>query len=243
MAKNDEINYLKNIGPDGMAHAANKPFSDPECGNYLVDLGFIMSLLPPPPLKLLDLGCGTGWTSVFFARRGYQVTAQDISGDMIHLANRNKEKAGIENAAFIESDFESLDFKNEFDCAVFYDSLHHSEDANMALKKIYAALKPGGVCVTCEPGKGHAKQSGQVVEKFRTTEKDMPPTCIIKIGKAVGFRTFRVYPRLMLLGRALYKTTRNPLINALLEIGLVRQLAVLRRMWCKQINGVVVMVK
>ena len=79
MAKQGEIDYLKNIGQDGIQHAVHKPFSDPECGKYLSELGAVFTLLPPPPARLLDIGCGTGWTSRFFARRGYEVVGIDMA--------------------------------------------------------------------------------------------------------------------------------------------------------------------
>ena len=52
MSKENEIAYLKNIGEDGQKHAINKPYSDFKCGSYLMDIGSIISLLPPPPQKV-----------------------------------------------------------------------------------------------------------------------------------------------------------------------------------------------
>ena len=86
MAKQGEIDYLMRIGEAGARHAAGKPYSDVGCGSYLMQIGCIMSLLPQPPCRLLDAGCGTGWTSVLFARRGYDVVGVDISEDMIFHA-------------------------------------------------------------------------------------------------------------------------------------------------------------
>ena len=69
MAKNGEIDYLKNLGEEGINHALNKPFSDTDCvGNILIQIGTVIGLLPPAPKNLLDLGCGTGWTSCFFRK-------------------------------------------------------------------------------------------------------------------------------------------------------------------------------
>jgi 2-polyprenyl-3-methyl-5-hydroxy-6-metoxy-1,4-benzoquinol methylase len=101
MAKQGEIDYIDNIGTDGALHAQNKPYSDPRCGNYFLDLGAIFLLLPPPPARLLDLGVGTGWTSIIFAQRGYQVIGQDIAPAMIELAHQNKQKAGVSNVDFL----------------------------------------------------------------------------------------------------------------------------------------------
>src|SRR2546430_16388417 len=96
MAKSGEIKYLSNLGEAGVWHAANKPFSDPGCGRYLAELGAILALLPPPPARLLDLGCGTGWTSVFFARAGYEVVGLDLAPDMIEPAEANRARAELD---------------------------------------------------------------------------------------------------------------------------------------------------
>ena len=197
MAKQGEIEYLQKIGEDGIHHAVHKPFSDPMCGAYLTDLGTILSQLPPVPAKLLDLGCGTGWTSVFFAKRGYDVVGVDISPDMIFHANANKDREKLSNLRFVVSDYEGMGFEEEFDCAVFFDSLHHAVDEEVAIRHVYRALKPGGICLTLEPGRGHAKAavSKAAVEKYGVTEKDMPPRRIIKMGKRAGFRDFTIFPR------------------------------------------------
>lgn len=175
----------------------NKPFSDGNCGLYLLDFGTILSLLPKPPAKLLDLGVGAGWTSIFYAKHGYDVTGQDIAEDMISLANLNKKRNSIENVRFMTCDYEQTSFNGEFDCAVFYDSLHHAVDEEKAIQAAYAALKPGGVCITAEPGVGHAgsPQSQQAMKTYGVTEKDMPPRLIIKNGKKAGFTQFKIYSR------------------------------------------------
>lgn len=198
MAKQDEEQYFDKIGEDGRHHALNKPFSDEHCGLYFTDMGMLFSLLPKPPARILDLGVGTGWTSVFLAQRGYEVTGQDISEDGIALANQNKERAGLANLSFIVADYEHLTFANEFDGAVFYDCLHHSEDTHLALSSVYKALKPGGFCVTIEPGTGHAAAEGSVNarKQWGVTEKDMPPKTIVALAEQIGFRDHEVYARL-----------------------------------------------
>lgn len=198
MGKTGEKTYLKNIGEEGQKHAFNKPYSDDHCGFYLMDLGSIISLLPAPPGKLLDLGVGTGWTSVMFAQRGYDVTGQDIAEDMITLAAQNKKRYNIDNLKFITSDYEDMPFENEFDCAIFYDCLHHSVNTYDAIHAVYRSLKPGGICITAEPGTRHSKSdaSKNAMEKWGVTEKDMPPSLIIQVGKKAGFSKAKVYLRL-----------------------------------------------
>ncbi|WP_440222454.1 class I SAM-dependent methyltransferase [Dokdonella sp. MW10] len=207
MAKQGEIDYVARIGEGGAAHAQGKPFSDADCGRMLADLGGVFMVLPPAPARLLDLGCGSGWTSVFFARRGYDVTGQDIAPDMIALAEANRAAAGVDNLAFTVCDYESLGFTDTFDAAVFYDALHHAEDPHAALAGVYKALKPGGVLVTIEPGVGHAEaeHSRIAVDMFGVTERDMPPRDIVRMARAIGFRGARVYPTPKMLAMIQYE--------------------------------------
>jgi ubiquinone/menaquinone biosynthesis C-methylase UbiE len=173
-----------------------KPFSDPDCARYLADISAIISLLPPLPARLLDVGCGTGWTSLFFARIGYEVVGVDIADDMVELANKTALESGLKNINFMTADYETMSFDNEFDCAVFFDSLHHSVDENLAIKVIYKALKPNGRCITDEPGRGHGSSevSLEAVNKFQVTERDMPPGAIFRAGKKAGFKHFYTFP-------------------------------------------------
>jgi SAM-dependent methyltransferase len=204
--KQGEIDYLKNIGTDGAQSAYDKPFSHFTCPKNLVDLGIIMSTLPPPPARLLDLGCGTGWTSAFFARRGYAVTGQDIAPDMIEFAERNKRRYEAEQLDFVVSDYESLNFVEPYDCAVFYDSLHHAADERAALESAFRALRPGGILVTHEPGAGHSKSADSVraMELYGVTEKDMPPFHIRRLCREIGFSGFKFLPDPTLAVMAIY---------------------------------------
>ncbi|MFO0800860.1 MAG: class I SAM-dependent methyltransferase [Gemmataceae bacterium] len=181
----------------GTRFMLDKPFSHDDCPRYLVELGRVFTLLPPPPARVLDLGVGMGWTTVFLALRGYHVVGQDICGDAIALARRNAARYGVATAEFAVTDYESMTYRDEFDAALFYDALHHAEDERAALAGVFAALKPGGVCLAVEPGEGHAT-SGPTLEyvaKYGVTEKDMPPRHVIDVARGVGFRSFRVYSR------------------------------------------------
>ena len=196
MAKIGEVSYVANLSEAEVLHALHKPFSDANRAHYLREIAAILALLPPPPARLLDLGCGTGWTSRFFAHSGYDVVGVDICPDMIRHAERMRLRDGLDNLQFVVSDYEELSFADTFDAAVFFDALHHAVDEGLAVRKAFAALRPGGRCITSEPGEGHhdAATSRAAVERFGVTEKDMPPTKIIELGRQVGFRTFAVYP-------------------------------------------------
>jgi len=187
MATQGEYDYFKNIGEGGMHHATHKPWSDRQCGLYLMELGAMMGMMPEHG-RLLDMGCGTGWTSVLFAKRGYDVVGQDLVPEAIDAGRRLKQQNGLDNLDFVVGDYESLGFKEEFDIVVFFDCLHHAVDEVSALASAYRALKPGGIVVTSEPGRGHERRSAAVVAEFGVTERDMHPAKIVRAAKRVGFR-------------------------------------------------------
>ena len=196
MPKQAEMDYLAHIGAAGVEHALGKPWTNPDCGTTLTAIGTIMALLPPPPGRLLDLGCGSGWTSVMFAQRGYFVVGQDIAPDMIALAEENKRRSGLGHIGFVVADYEALGYRDEFDGAVFFDALHHAEDETAALTSAYRALKAGGTLITHEPGEGHSVHPGSIeaMQRFGVTERDMPPRHIIRVARDIGFRGAKSYP-------------------------------------------------
>lgn len=202
MPKAGELTYFEQIGEASRQHSLHKPFSNGQgvgggsCGDYLLAFGGLATLLHPTPARLLDLGCGTGWTSCFFARMGFEVVGQDISPHAIDMAREFAAGQDLDDLTFIASDYESLDYENCFDNAVFFDSLHHAVDDRLALESVYRALRPGGVCVTREPGIGHADAPGSIhaIETYGVTERDMPPTRIAAQAFAIGFRQVNVYP-------------------------------------------------
>jgi SAM-dependent methyltransferase len=200
--KEAEMNYLKKVGtPEDKV--VKKPFSHPDkLHEYLIDMGQIFSLLPPPPARLIDFGCGTGWTSEFYAQGGYQVTGLDISGDMIDIAQKYRKRGG--KIDFLIGDYECFNPNPEYDAAVFYDSLHHALDETAALKCAYNALKEGGRLIVVEPGAGHGttQQAMETHRKYGTTERPMPPQKTMPILRELGFKNIRALSKLKLLNDA-----------------------------------------
>ena len=217
MPRAGELDYYERIGEKGRQHSLGKPFSDDECGLYLMRAGALFSLLPKPPARVLDCGCGTGWLAYFLARRGYDVVATDVAPDAIALAQSHPLFSQSPGPRFVVADSESLTFTSEFDAVVFFDSLHHALDERRALAGAFRALRPGGVCLVLEPGRGHARKSRDIDATYDVTDRDMPPSRVCRAARAVGFGRCRVAPAPQHLGKALYTKRFGPVRHVLVQ--------------------------
>ena len=64
-------------------------------------------IVPPPPARIADLGCGTGSLSVLLAERGHSVVGVDVSPCMLERAEAKARRHGVD-AAFVVGDAADL---------------------------------------------------------------------------------------------------------------------------------------
>jgi len=97
--------------------------------------------------KILDLCCGHGRITTELAKRGYNMTGQDINNYFLDIAG-NKAREESLNINYVKSDMRKIPFKNEFDAVLnmftsfgFFGS---DEEDEKVIAEINKALKPGG---------------------------------------------------------------------------------------------------
>jgi len=105
----------------------------------------VLSLLPAPSAggrrSLLDIGCGTGHWSVFFAEQGFEVIGVDISPEMISVARARNAL----HCRFDVADVMKLPFLNEsFDVVSAMAVLEFVPDARQVCMEMIRYLKSGG---------------------------------------------------------------------------------------------------
>ena len=128
------------------------------------------------PCYVLDVGCGAGTDTIYLASKGANVTAIDISQEVITTARARAEKAGVK-VDFIAGDFlevqfddESFDFVNDRGCFHVINPLRREDFA----AKVSRVLKGQGFYyLRCRSDKQVEWQGG-------------PPT----ISQDVIYRTF-----------------------------------------------------
>jgi ubiquinone/menaquinone biosynthesis C-methylase UbiE len=99
---------------------------------------FVLLHLPPPPARVLEVGCGKGDLARSLANAGYDVLAIDPEAP--------------DGSIFRRTTLEELDERGPFDAVVASVSLHHIHDLGAALDKIVRLLRPGGFFVMNEFG-------------------------------------------------------------------------------------------
>lgn len=91
----------------------------------------------------LEIGCGTGKNTVWFAEKAGQITSVDLSEEMLAKA---KEKITTDKVQFVQADITTdWRFRNQlYDLVSFSLVLEHIETLDHIFKETAAALKPGG---------------------------------------------------------------------------------------------------
>ncbi len=101
--------------------------------------------------KLLDIGAGLGESSVYFALRGAQVTAIDISPLMIEKVVALGKQYGVEVEGRI-AEGENLNVPaNQYDLIYLANTIHHVQDRAALFQQMHRALKPGGAFFSYDP--------------------------------------------------------------------------------------------
>lgn len=106
-----------------------------------------------PHLKLLDVGAGSGTISASLAQKmpEGQVTATDISEDILQRASEFAQSMGATNVEFRTANVFELPFEDAtFDVAHAHQVLCHLGEPSRAITEMVRVVKPGGVIALCE---------------------------------------------------------------------------------------------
>jgi len=112
------------------------------CGNptMLADL--------KPGEVVLDLGSGAGLDVLLSAKRvspGGRAYGVDMTEEMLELANRNREQAGVANATFLKGSIDNIPLPDaSVDVVISNCVINLAEDKAAVIREAYRILRPGG---------------------------------------------------------------------------------------------------
>ena len=114
----------------------------------------IQKYLPKRKLKILDVGCGSGFFTILLGKQGHEVLGTDLTPDMITKSRELAKEEGI-GCRFEIMDAENLDFPDEtFDVVISRNLTWTLPDAGHAYEEWCRVLKKGGILLNFDANYG-----------------------------------------------------------------------------------------
>jgi SAM-dependent methyltransferase len=115
---------------------------------WSADRDFYLALAGQKPIRILDLGCGTGLLTTAYARLGHHVTGADPALAMLHIA---RHRPGGDAVAWVQSTAQDFRSDTRFDLIIMtghaFQILLDDADITAALNTIQQHLAPAGRAV------------------------------------------------------------------------------------------------
>lgn len=163
---------------------------------YIRVPGLVMKHLHTPTPRILDLGCGTGLSSLPFFKNGYEVTGIDASHAMIERARRLPYKKLL-----CQNLEKSLRVRDEsFDAVVMVGVMEYIDDPALVFRQVRRKLVDAGIFGLTVPQKSKWYSESDLASYYR---KEIEPImrgvgfAIVECEKIVGVEDFgrRAYYR------------------------------------------------
>lgn len=130
MNKSDIIDFFDTLAPDWDKELVkNETVINTILDNALVERG----------KTVLDVACGTGVLFENYLARGVEVTAVDISPEMVKVARKKYPQVEV-----LCGDVETLHLDKTFDCIVVYNAFPHFPQPENLIRVLASRLKKGG---------------------------------------------------------------------------------------------------
>ena len=136
-------------------------------------------------LRLLDLGCGFGALSAFFASRGASVLGVDPHDDRFQVGRAVAAEHGLD-AEFQKDRMQALDLPDEsFDVVIQNNSLCYvvpRDDRHTGLSETLRVLRPGGRLLIRNPNRWSARDQFTGIPMLQL----LPPHAAVSVAERLG---------------------------------------------------------
>ena len=125
--------------------------------------------------RVFEIGCGTGVATIPLSKYVKEITATDISENMIQTAREKAKNQSKDNIIFRTGELTEMEVEPEsYDVVAAYNVLLYMKNQEEVLKKIYEVLKPGGIFLSATDclGRNLSKDS---VKKFWKSKLHLMP--------------------------------------------------------------------
>lgn len=113
---------------------------------------FVYKHLPIRSGSLIDVGAGNGLLLKFFKQRGFTVEGIELEENQVH---RMKNDPNLKGVKVSQGDITKLKGKSSYNVVVASDVIEHIEDDQLALKRLFELVAPGGYLIITVPAHQH----------------------------------------------------------------------------------------
>jgi len=170
------------------------------------------------PVRVLDVGCGTGQSRQIYAAHASRYTGLDLSAEALRVA-----RGRFPESEFIHGNACRLPFAERiFDVVAFSSVLHHIEDFAAALIEARRVLTPGGQVFAFDPNLlhpgmallRHPKSPLYLAEGVSPNERPLLPSELRIAFTKAGFENIRQRCQ----SDIPYRSVAPKLVNAFLSV-------------------------
>jgi len=141
--------------------------------------------------SILDVSCGIGTQAIGLAKRGFVVTASDLSSAAIARARTEAQRRAV------EIDFSVCDMRaacahhrRQFDVVISADNsithLLNDADLLLALRQMYDSIQPGGGCLLTVRDYDREERGTGLIKPYRVREEGGKRYVIFQVWDFVG---------------------------------------------------------
>ncbi|WP_159792155.1 class I SAM-dependent methyltransferase [Puerhibacterium puerhi] len=133
--------------------AGNRPWYEHRLGSALASVPAVHDVLARPGARVLDVGCGMGWSTISLARAypEARLVGIDVDAPSITSARANARAEGVEERVeFRAADAAELAAQEPFDAAFAFECVHDMPRPVEVLGAVRAAVRPDGAVVVMD---------------------------------------------------------------------------------------------
>ena len=172
-----------------------------------------------PGMRVLDVGCGAGDVSFLLARMvgpSGAVVGVDRSEDAVTMANARAQAMGLAQVSFSQGELEDISLDQPVDAAVGRFVLMYSSEPSIALRRVAANVRAGGIVAFQEMNVAEAK-SFPYVDLFEQSMRWIIETLDReKVKNLMGLGLYRTFveaglpPPQMIMGARVEGSSDSP---------------------------------